>query len=82
MNVCDAWIDKVAKILPEECLVRDLVKAKVFSTPFTAHFARKAGKSPPYFKLGKRIMYPKEGVIRWLHEQKREGLEKGDPAEK
>jgi len=43
MNVCDAWIDKVAKILPEECLVRDLVKAKVFSTPFTAHFARKAG---------------------------------------
>ncbi len=76
MTDCDEWIEKISSKLPEECLTVDLIKVGIFTSPFSASCARRAGNSPPYFKFGKKIMYPKPGVIKWLKEHKYESCTK------
>ncbi len=72
MSECDDWIEKISGILPEECNTFDLVKAGIYTSPHSASCARRVGSSPPYFKLGKRVMYPKSGVVNWLKQKKHE----------
>src|ERR1700677_3688214 len=72
MSICDDWIRKVECNLPEECTTDHLIKFRIFSSPHAASAARKVGKSPPYFKFGARVIYPKTGVINWLKEKKHE----------
>lgn len=72
MNGCDDFLIWLESQLPDVCSVSDLVKAKIFLSPQCASHARKAGKTPSYFKLGQRIMYPRKAVIQWLQEQKYE----------
>lgn len=66
MSVCDEWICKATKDLPEVCSTDDLVKAGLYSSLHTAYMARTRGACPPYIKLGRKFIYPKEGVIGWL----------------
>ncbi len=75
MSVCDDWIEKISGKLPEECNTIDLIKIGIFTSRHAASCSRKVGTSPPYFKLGKRIMYPKAGVLGWLKQQKHESAQ-------
>lgn len=75
MSECDDWIDKISETLPDECYTFDLVKVGIFTSRHSAACSRKVGTSPPYFKLGKRIMYPKAGVLNWLKLQKHESCQ-------
>jgi len=71
MGACDDFIKKIEKTLPDLCTVKDLIKVGFYKSPQAARSARIANCSPPYFKLGeKKIIFPKEGIIRWLKKGK------------
>lgn len=72
MSACDSFIQRVSQMLPDQCTVEDLVKAGIYRSPQAAAHARSLGDCPDYFKLGRRIMYPKEGVIKYLDINKHE----------
>jgi len=72
MTACDEFISMIERMLPEHCSVKDLVKEGIFLSPQCEFHARKVGHTPSYFKLGRRIMYPRNAVIEWLKEQKYE----------
>lgn len=72
MSICDDWIKKITCRLPDQCSTVDLINIGIFTSVHSACCARKAGSGPGYFKLGKRIMYPKESVIQWLSDHKHE----------
>jgi hypothetical protein len=72
MSACDEFIQKVQKNLPEECSVQDLIRVGIFRSPQAAAHYRTCGGGPSYFKLGSRIMYPREAIVEWLRIQKHE----------
>jgi hypothetical protein len=71
MNACDEFINRVNRYLPEVCRVTDLVNVGIFTCPQSARKARTLNQFPEYFRIGKRIMIPKRGVIEWLEGCKR-----------
>lgn len=73
MSACDEYILKLNRLLPENCRVQDLVQRGLFSSAQTARLGRLTGDTPSYFKLGGRVVYPKEAVIEWLENRKHEG---------
>jgi hypothetical protein len=52
--------------LPDLCTVKHLIEFGVFSSEQSAHNARKNQKGPPYFKINRNILYPKEALIEYL----------------
>lgn len=72
MSHCNEFIRKIREILPDPCTVKDLVKVGIFRTPQSARGVRMSGIGPSHFKLGKRILYPKDGIIEWLIKGKKE----------
>lgn len=70
MGICENFIQKIATELPEKCTDRDLVRHGIYNSPQSAKYARSVGTSPPYFKFGSRVVYPKEGVVQWLRDQR------------
>lgn len=88
MNACDEFIQRIANSLPPLCSVNDLIKVGIFHSPQSAAHARVKGDTPSYFVLGvRRIVYPKESVIQWLEERKRDsseikGMDKADTKHK
>lgn len=72
MSACENYINEVKINLPDKCSVEDLIEQGIFKSPQAAAHARRVGDTPDYFKLGRRIMYPKDGVIEWLNEKKHE----------
>lgn len=73
-NAINEFILKVQKELPDRCSVQDLIAAGIFNSPAAAFEARNRHDSPPFFRLRGRIMYPKNGVIRWLGEKKEQNI--------
>lgn len=72
MNFCDKWIDNLTKDLPERCSTQDLVGIGLYNSVHAAHMARRRGDTPPYIQLGRKFIYPKEGIIHWLKENTHE----------
>jgi hypothetical protein len=70
MTPCDQYIRKISLLLPEICTVKDLVKVGLYANKQAAATARIAHSFPDYFKLGKRIVIPKESVVAWLNKSK------------
>jgi hypothetical protein len=67
MGTCEEVIQKLDRTLPNFCTVKDLIKIGLFKSPQAARSARLANCAPPFFKMGaKTILFPKEGVIKWL----------------
>lgn len=68
MSECEKFINKIAETLPNPCSVKDLVRVGIFKSSPNARNFRSANKGPPYIQLTKwgRVIYPKEGVIKWL----------------
>lgn len=73
MNACDLFIKKIQEKLPDECSAKDLVAVGLFKSEQAAAMARYMHNSPGFFKLGGRVIYPKDSVIEWLKENKHEG---------
>ena len=48
---------------------QDLVDIGLYATKDTAYVARIKGQSPPFVKLERKILYPKEGVIEFLEQR-------------
>ena len=76
MNTCDTFIKKIEFSLKDPCTCSDLVNVGIYRSPQAARYARQVGSSPPFFKLGGKIIYPRDGVILWLKENKHESSEK------
>lgn len=51
----------------------DLVSAGIFPSHGAAYACQKAGKGPPYIKLGRKVIYPKKEIERWLLDSFRGG---------
>ena len=65
----DCIFEKIEKNYPELLRARDLVSIGLYSDPCVAFVARKNCTGPEYFRIGGRILYPKEGVIKFLQEK-------------
>lgn len=78
MSVCDDWIRKMEISLPEQCSAIDMVNAGLLASIQSAANFRHQKKGPDYFKLGGRVMYPRESVIKWLKENKYESSQAGN----
>ena len=70
MNACDNYIVMMQTLLPDQCCPKDLVKVGLFKSRASICWAMKHNQSPAYFKLGGRVMFPKESIIEWLKERK------------
>jgi len=70
MKGLDYFIENLNRDLPKHCTVKDLIKAGIYTSPHNARTHRVTGDSPAYFKIGTRIVYPKESVLEWLEEKK------------
>lgn len=75
MSVCDDFIKKMERALPEVCTVRDLIRVGLYKSAQAARMERLVNSSPSYLRLGSRILYPKDGVIKWLRKGKKEGFD-------
>lgn len=49
---------------------RDLVRLGVFSSDDEAYEARKRGRSPDYYKIGRRVLYSKDQIEAFLSRSK------------
>jgi hypothetical protein len=77
MSFCDEWIQKIAEKLPEDCTTDDLIRVGLYNSAHTASMARSQGNGPPYLKVGRKIIYPKPGVLNWLEGKKHESGTQG-----
>jgi len=70
-SACDEFIKHIEQMLPETCSVRDLIKVGIYKSAQSAFHARRDKKCPPYMKVpGRGFIYPRMGVIDWLHKTK------------
>lgn len=70
MSACDDFILKMEKTLPDIVETHELVKVGVYPSLQSAYHARKSKNSPDYFSIGRRVFYPKSGIIEWLRMHK------------
>lgn len=68
MNSCEKFISELEKRLPELCRPYHLIAMGIFKNRQTIDLVRKQGKGPDFFKIGRKIFYPKEGIIDWFRE--------------
>jgi len=73
MTASEIYIRKIAEKLPEICCVNDLIRVGLYTSHKTAKVAMLAHTFPDFFKMGKRIVIPKECVIEWLNKSKNGG---------
>lgn len=73
MTASEKYISKIASKLPEQCCVKDLIRVGLYASPQAARIARLSHAFPDYFKMGKRIIIPKECVIEWLNKARNGG---------
>ena len=69
-------ISRLLERYPDVLSSKDLIELGLFSSICMAYRARKVGESPPYIKVGQKIMYPKEGVMEFMSEHIYSGKEK------
>lgn len=68
MNTCDLYIKNLEIRLKDLSNADDLVKLGIFRSRQAALEYRKRGIGPSFFRLGKRILYPKAAIIEWFKE--------------
>jgi predicted DNA-binding transcriptional regulator AlpA len=61
-------------------LLIDEVAKATRKSPATIRWLRHRGEGPPAFKLGRRLVWRRSGVIEWIAEQERAGTANGHPA--
>jgi hypothetical protein len=66
MNSCEKFIQDLEKRLPNLCRPEHLVEIGIFKYRQSADLARRAGRGPDFFKIGRKIFYPREGIVKWL----------------
>lgn len=57
---------KLQDLLPEICTAQNLVEAGLYKSVQAAMYNRKVKRSPPYFRVNKKVFYPRDGVLQWL----------------
>jgi hypothetical protein len=62
--------------LPEFLRPYELVKMGLFTTTKAAYSARLRGKGPDFFKIGKRVLYPKTSVVEFINRSLQKGESK------
>lgn len=70
MRACDDFILKMEQMLPDIVETHEMVKIGLYPSIQSAYHSRKNRNSPDYFCVGRRVFYPKEGVIQWLKAHK------------
>ena len=70
MSACDDFILKMEKTLPDIVETHELVKVGVYTSLQSAYHARRTKNCPDYFCMGRRVFYPKSGIIEWLRMHK------------
>ncbi len=60
------------KTLPEFLCAKNLMDLGLYTTQKSLYFARLRGNSPNFVKIGKRILYPKASVIKFLENRMQE----------
>jgi hypothetical protein len=81
MNACEKYIEDLEGRLPELCRPDHLVKMGIFKYRQSADLARKEGKGPDFFKLGRKVFYPREGILKWLKDNSHVSGEETDTTE-
>ena len=55
--------------LPEFLSSHDLVALGLFSSPDAAYIGQVRGHSPEFLRIGKKILYPKTSVLRFIEDR-------------
>lgn len=76
MNACEEFLKYLDDKLPDLCRNDDLVEIGLFNHRQNIDQFRYQHKGPPFFKIGKRIFYPKLGILQWLKDNSHEGYQK------
>lgn len=68
-----AEIDRVRQMAQQlDCFIEEDFQAFAQATPKTVEAWRKLGQGPAYILLGRRYLYPRKAVARYLEEITRE----------
>lgn len=81
MNSCEKFIQDLEKRLPDLCRPEHLVKMGIFKYRQSADLARREGKGPDFFKIGRKIFYPRDGIVKWLKDNSHVTSETANQAE-
>jgi hypothetical protein len=81
MKACEQFIEDMNVALPLLCRTKDLVKIGIFLNRQEGDYTRRTGGGPPFFKLRKAVIYPKQGVLDWLKANTNDGFQKKDKVE-
>lgn len=68
MNDCEKFIQDLENKLPELCRPQHLVDLGIFKYRQSTDLFRKEKKGPDFFKLGRKVFYPRSGILKWLRE--------------
>ena len=59
--------------LPEFLTSADLIRLGLYTSTDACYFARKTGNSPDFIQIKRKVLYPRDGVIKFLDERKKSG---------
>lgn len=59
---------------------RDLVSLGLYPSTDAVYLARVRGNSPDFIKLGRKVLYPRESVMRFVQERIQQGAQDPKPA--
>ena len=59
-------IERLLDPYPDLLSSQDLVRIGLFKNIQMAHYMRSIGNSPPFMKVGQKVLYPKEGVQKFM----------------
>jgi len=57
---------KKIDILPDFLTTNDLVNLGLYPSLDSAYFARIKSDTPPFIKLGRRVLYPKDKLVQFI----------------
>lgn len=60
------FLDKMHAHLPDLVDTKDLIKIGLYKSHSAAQYARDNQLGPPFFQIGKRVVYMRDGIIEWL----------------
>ena len=62
----DEVVEEARRVLPPFSTDNDLVGLQIFPSVKCAAKARFRGEGPPFIKRGRRVLYARADVVRWL----------------
>lgn len=66
-------MSEIFKTLPDFLRPCDLVSLGLFSSRDALYSARAGGKSPDFIRVGRRIIYPKAGILDFIERHLHKG---------